>query len=115
MKKLKTHFEQVPIQSVVRLLQKEESNCLPEKQNGAGRPHRNESKARVKQKQLKVGWRRMEKMEKDDVKNQSSTRWQTLCEQAAKEQNPERLMALVRDIIKEFDERHKEQTKDGAA
>lgn len=54
-------------------------------------------------------------MEKDDVKNQSQTRWQSLCEQAAKEQDPERLMTLVRDIIKEFDERHKEQTKSGAA
>lgn len=107
MQKLKTHFEQVPVQSVVRLLQKEETNG-----SGKSRACLNESNARVRPSAEKVRW---SKMEKDEVKNQSSTRWQTLCEQAAKEQNPERLMALVREIIKEFDQRHEEQSQGGAA
>lgn len=34
--------------------------------------------------------------------------WQTLCEQAAKEQDPQRLMELVREISRLLDEQFKQ-------
>ena len=111
MKKLRTHFEQVPVPVVAKLLPREESQSFVEKKSDNGfagtnprrRPNRGDEKAR---------W---SMTEKDDLKNKSSARWQILCEQAAKEENPERLMALVREIIQEFDERRKGQAKGDAA
>lgn len=112
MRKLKTHFEQVPIQVVAKLLQKGRVKLLAGKAERCrpDLPERVQSEDQAKA--AKGRWR---KMDKDDLTNQSSTRWQILCEQAAKEQNSDRLMALVREIIKEFDQRHKEQTKGGTA
>jgi hypothetical protein len=41
--------------------------------------------------------------------------WQQLCEEAAKEQDPERLMALVREISRLLDEQMKRQQRQSAA
>jgi hypothetical protein len=41
------------------------------------------------------------------MESESKKAWQALCEQAAKEQNPERLMVLVREISRLLDEQLK--------
>jgi hypothetical protein len=41
--------------------------------------------------------------------------WQALCEQAAKEQDPERLMVLVKEISRLLDEQLKERQPQSAA
>lgn len=41
--------------------------------------------------------------------------WQDLCEQAAKEQNPERLMVLVREISRLLDEQLKQPNSENVA
>lgn len=53
--------------------------------------------------------------EERSVEDEREVRWQALCEQAAKEQDPERLMALVRDIIKLLDDKRKRETPQPAA
>jgi len=39
------------------------------------------------------------------VKDQSKERWEILCEQAANEQNPQRLMVLVAEITQLLDQK----------
>jgi hypothetical protein len=39
------------------------------------------------------------------VKNQTKERWEILCEQAANEQNPQRLMVLVAEITQLLDQK----------
>jgi len=40
------------------------------------------------------------------VKDQAMERWEILCEQAANEQNPQRLMVLVAEITQLLDQKH---------
>jgi hypothetical protein len=49
------------------------------------------------------------------MEEQSRVSWRALCEQAAKEQDPERLMALVREISRLLDEQSKQQLPQSAA
>jgi len=49
------------------------------------------------------------------MEEQSKLPWQALCEQAAKEQDPERLMALVREFSRLLDEQFQRQTPQTAA
>ena len=49
------------------------------------------------------------------MEEQLNAPWQTLCEQAAKEQDPERLMSLVREISRLLDEKLKQQPPKNAA
>jgi len=44
--------------------------------------------------------------EGDTVKDQAMERWEILCEQAANEQNPQRLMVLVAEITQLLDQKH---------
>jgi hypothetical protein len=41
--------------------------------------------------------------------------WQSLCEQAAREQDPERLMALIKEISRLLDEQLKQKEQQRAA
>jgi hypothetical protein len=40
------------------------------------------------------------------VKDEMKERWEVLCEQAANEQNPQRLMVLVEEITQLLDQKH---------
>ena len=40
------------------------------------------------------------------MKDQAKERWEILCEQAANEQNPQRLMVLVAEITQLLDQKH---------
>ncbi|HXU18767.1 MAG TPA: hypothetical protein VN708_26905 [Terriglobales bacterium] len=40
------------------------------------------------------------------MKDQAMERWEILCEQAANEQNPQRLMVLVAEITQLLDQKH---------
>ena len=40
------------------------------------------------------------------MKDQAMERWEILCEQAANEQNPQRLMVLVVEITQLLDQKH---------
>lgn len=41
------------------------------------------------------------------MQDEQKEQWMHLCEQAAQEQNPEKLMALVREITRLLDEKQK--------
>jgi hypothetical protein len=45
------------------------------------------------------------------MKGQTKERWEILCEQAAKEQNPKRLMGLVAEITQLLDEKRNRITQ----
>ena len=49
------------------------------------------------------------------MESEAKKPWQVLCEQAAKEQNPERLMALVQEISRLLDEQVKQPQPGKAA
>lgn len=49
------------------------------------------------------------------MESQSKEMWQVLCEQAANEKDPERLMTLIKEISRMLDERLKHHEQPNAA
>jgi hypothetical protein len=48
------------------------------------------------------------------MKGENREQWMRLCEQAAEEQDPEKLMALVNEINRLLDEKHNRLTTNNA-
>jgi hypothetical protein len=53
--------------------------------------------------------------ERGNVDSERKQPWQQLCEQAAKEQDPERLMSLVKEISRMLDDQLKQKPRGSAA
>jgi len=97
MRKPKTHFEQVSVEIVKKIAkidrpkdeERTEDKVTDEKSRRPNSVRRRCAPERVT-------------LVKDEMKE----RWKVLCEQAANEQNPQRLMVLVAEITQLLDQKH---------
>lgn len=113
MTKTKTHFEQVPLHAIKKIAEKDEATSgkaplLPDNLTVERPSHKTES--------YSVANSLSHSAQKEArVDNEHKQPWQQLCEQAAKEDDPERLMSLVKEISRLLDEQLKQKPSGHAA